>query len=125
MSQAIQQSINAPAVWLLHEIGLKQAYPFASRLGIELGEEDLNLSIALGGLHKGVSPLKMAQAYAVFANNGKYNTAHLIREITDTDGQIIYSHRSENKQVITTRTANAMTKMLQSVVSQGQVVGHG
>lgn len=119
MSLALQKSINAPAVWLLNETGLKQAHEFASRLGIELDQEDFNLSIALGGVHKGVSPLKMAQAYSVFANDGRFNTAHLIREIRDTNGRIIYAYRPENKQVITSNTANTMTMMLQHVVSQG------
>ncbi|SHN73582.1 penicillin-binding protein 2A [Paenibacillus sp. ov031] len=119
MSQAIENSINAPAVWLLHKTGLGRAHQFAGRLGIELGKEDLNLSIALGGLHKGVSPLKMAQAYSVFANNGKFNTAHLIREITDSRGRKIYAFKPENKQVISTSTATVMTGMLQDVVSQG------
>ncbi|WP_373561702.1 transglycosylase domain-containing protein [Paenibacillus sp. LK1] len=119
MSQAIENSINAPAVWLMHETGLGRAHQFADRLGIELGKEDLNLSIALGGLHKGVSPLKMAQAYSVFANNGKFNTAHLIREIKDSCGRTIYVFKPENKQVISTSTATAMTGMLQDVVSQG------
>lgn len=119
MSQAIENSINAPAVWLLHETGLGRAHQFADRLGIEMGKEDLHLSIALGGLHKGVSPLKMAQAYSVFANNGKFNTAHLIREITDSRGRKIYAFKPENKQVISTSTATVMTGMLQNVVSQG------
>ncbi|WP_405158786.1 transglycosylase domain-containing protein [Paenibacillus sp. FSL H8-0283] len=119
MSQALQKSINAPAVWLLHETGLNDAHQFAARLGIELGKEDMNLSIALGGVHQGVSPMKMAQAYTVFANHGKLNTAHLIREITDSQGRTIFAHKSENKQVISSSTANAMTRMLQNVVSQG------
>ncbi|MET1171195.1 transglycosylase domain-containing protein [Paenibacillus amylolyticus] len=119
MSQALQKSINAPTVWLLHETGLNDAHQFAARLGIELGKEDLNLSIALGGVHQGVSPMKMAQAYTVFANHGQLNTAHLIREITDSQGRTIFAHKSENKQVISSSTANAMTRMLQNVVSQG------
>ncbi|MEK4277247.1 transglycosylase domain-containing protein [Paenibacillus sp. FSL R7-0026] len=119
MSQALQKSINAPTVWLLNETGLNYAHQFAARLGIELGKEDLNLSIALGGVHQGVSPMKMAQAFTVFANHGKLNTAHLIREITDSQGRTIFAHKSENKQVISSSTANAMTRMLQNVVSQG------
>ena len=46
------KSINAPAVWLLHEIGLKQAKGFAQRLGIQLQDEDMNLSVALEGFIK-------------------------------------------------------------------------
>ncbi|WFR62400.1 transglycosylase domain-containing protein [Paenibacillus amylolyticus] len=39
MTQALQKSINAPAVWLLHETGLNEAHQFAARLGIELGKK--------------------------------------------------------------------------------------
>jgi len=129
MMQAVEKSINSTAVWLVNENGLDEARQFAERLGIALGDEDRNLSIALGGLHKGVSPLKMAQAYAVFANGGKFNTAHLIRDITDAQGKKVYEYRPENKSVISSRTAAEMTKMLQRVVSQGtgkraRLIGH-
>jgi len=129
MMQAVEKSINSTAVWLVNENGLEEARRFAERLGIALGDEDRNLSIALGGLHKGVSPLKMAQAYAVFANGGKFNTAHLIRDITDAHGKKVYEYRPENKSVISSRTAAEMTKMLQRVVSQGtgkraRLIGH-
>lgn len=119
LSEALQQSINSPAVWLLNQIGLSEAKAFAQRLGIELQAEDMNLSIALGGVHQGISPMKMAQAYAVFANEGKFNKAHLIREIRDARGRVIYARRSEHKQVISRRTAQEMTHMLQQVVSHG------
>ncbi|GGH55602.1 penicillin-binding protein [Paenibacillus silvae] len=119
LSEALQQSINSPAVWLLNQIGLREAKGFAQRLGIELQAEDMNLSIALGGLHQGISPMKLAQAYAVFANEGRLNKAHLIREIRDAHGRTIYTHRSDHRQVISRRTAQEMTHMLQQVVSRG------
>ncbi|MCK6074731.1 transglycosylase domain-containing protein [Paenibacillus silvae] len=119
LSEALQQSINSPAVWLLNQIGLREAKGFAQRLGIELQDEDMNLSIALGGLHQGISPMKLAQAYAVFANEGRLNKAHLIREIRDAHGRVIYAHRSDHRQVISRRTAQEMTHMLQQVVSRG------
>ncbi|MDR6724205.1 penicillin-binding protein 2A [Paenibacillus amylolyticus] len=119
MTEALRKSVNAPAVWLLNETGMQRAQQFAAHLGIELGQEDLHLSSALGGLHQGVSPLKMAQAYTVFANQGRFNTAHLIREITDAQGRNIYVRKAENQQVISPNTANVMTAMLQNVVSHG------
>lgn len=119
MTEALRKSVNAPAVWLLNEIGMQGASQFAAHLGVELGQEDLHLSSALGGLHQGVSPLKMAQAYTVFANRGRFNTAHLIREITDAQGRNIYVRKAENQQVISPNTARVMTAMLQNVVSQG------
>ncbi|MEK3985209.1 PBP1A family penicillin-binding protein [Paenibacillus sp. FSL K6-3166] len=119
MNTALQKSINAPAVWLLKQVGISSARQFAAKLGIVLTEEDNHLSIALGGLHNGVSPLKMTQAYGVFANGGKLNEAHMVRTIMDSKGKVVYSHLSESRQVISQRTAEAMTMMLRNVVNEG------
>ncbi|WP_375104149.1 transglycosylase domain-containing protein [Paenibacillus sp. RS8] len=119
MSKALQKSVNAPAVWLLKQVGISSARQFAAKLGIVLTEEDNHLSIALGGLHKGVSPLKMTQAYGVFANGGKFNEAHMVRSITDAGGKVVYTHPTVSRQVISQRTADAMTTMLRSVVNEG------
>lgn len=119
MSKALQQSINAPAVWLLKQIGISYARQFAAKLGIELTDEDNHLSIALGGLHSGVSPLKMTQAYSVFANAGKFNEAHMVRIVKDSQGRIVYTHSAEQLQVISERTSEAMTTMLRRVVNDG------
>ncbi|KTD84249.1 hypothetical protein UQ64_26620 [Paenibacillus etheri] len=119
MNTALQKSINAPAVWLLKQVGISSARQFAAKLGIVLTEEDNHLSIALGGLHNGVSPLKMTQAYSVFANGGKFNEAHMVRTIMDSKGKVVYTHPSESRQVISQRTADAMTSMLRNVVNEG------
>jgi penicillin-binding protein 2A len=119
MIKALRQSVNAPAVWLLKQVGISTARQFAAKLGIVLTEEDNHLSIALGGLRNGVSPLKMAQAYSVFANGGKFNKAHMVRTIMDSKGKVMYTHRSESRQVILPRTAEDMTTMLRSVVDEG------
>ncbi|HEY4429920.1 MAG TPA: PBP1A family penicillin-binding protein [Paenibacillus sp.] len=119
MSSALQKSVNAPAVWLLKQVGISSARQFAAKLGIVLTEEDNHLSIALGGLHNGVSPLKMTQAYGVFANGGKFNEAHMVRMVMDSKGKVVYTHPSESHQVISQRTAEAMTAMLRNVVNEG------
>jgi penicillin-binding protein 2A len=119
MSSALQKSVNAPAVWLLKQVGISSARQFAAKLGIVLTEEDNHLSIALGGLHNGVSPLKMTQAYGVFANGGKFNEAHMVRSVMDSKGKVVYTHPSESRQVISQRTAEAMTSMLRNVVNEG------
>lgn len=53
MNTALQKSINAPAVWLLKQVGISSARQFAAKLGIVLTEEDNHLSIALGGFIMG------------------------------------------------------------------------
>ncbi|OMF86428.1 hypothetical protein BK146_27535 [Paenibacillus sp. FSL R7-0333] len=119
MRVALQQSINAPAVWLLKQVGVSYARGFAARLGMELAAEDNHLAIALGGLHSGVSPLTMAQAYTVFANGGILNKAYLVRSIRNSQNQVVYSHVAAPQQAISVRTAADMTTMLRQAVNEG------
>ncbi|WP_279630121.1 transglycosylase domain-containing protein [Paenibacillus protaetiae] len=53
MIEAVKESRNLPAVWMLNTIGLNTGIKFANKLGIELTDQDKNLSIALGGLTEG------------------------------------------------------------------------
>ena len=62
LQEALEESINVVAVKLLQEIGPREVIAYGKRLGIssfvEQGEKnDLNASLALGGLTKGTSPL--------------------------------------------------------------------
>ncbi|UVI30780.1 transglycosylase domain-containing protein [Paenibacillus spongiae] len=119
MAEAVRLSINSPAVWLLHEVGLSKAMRFAGALGIELGDRDESLGLALGGLHQGVSPLAMAQAYGAFANSGVLVQAHAVRMIKDSHGRVVYEHPLRAKQVMSQGTAASMTAMLRSAVETG------
>ncbi|GAB6154306.1 hypothetical protein JCM17380_30560 [Desulfosporosinus burensis] len=119
MQEAVRHSWNVPAVWLLNEIGVDSGVDFTERSGIPLEKEDHTLSLALGGLSKGVSPLQMAQAYGVFANLGVMNKAYAISKITTKEGSVLFQARPEAVQVTTSRVAYMMTLMLQDVVTNG------
>lgn len=119
MTQAVQRSINAPAVWLLSRIGLDYAMRFSARLGIELSPQDANLAIGLGGLRDGVTPLQIAQAYNVFANDGRYNDAHAIRYIQDRSGRVVYAYKPANREAMSAHAAGEMTALLTGVVENG------
>jgi len=119
MSQAIKESRNISAVWLLNEIGIGNGLKFAKNLGIELGPEDRNLSIALGGLTHGVTPLQMARAYSAFANGGKLYEPHSIVKIEDVNGKVIHQFDDKPEQVMKETTAHYMTELLSGVVQKG------
>ena len=71
--RAIESSQNIPFVEIMQELKPNISMDYLERLGITtLTEEDNNLSLALGGLQKGISPLEMAAAYAAIANDGQY-----------------------------------------------------
>ena len=119
MYEAMAQSINLPAVWLLNEIGLEKGIKSLERFGITLEQEDHYLGIALGGMHKGISPLQLAEAYSVFANEGKRRDGHLITKIVGPTGNVIAEHKSKTEKVTSNIIAKKMTSMLLGVVENG------
>ncbi len=119
MYQAVIESKNVPAVWLLNELGLEKGLDSSKRFGIPLEKGDRNLSLALGGLEKGVSPVNMAEAFAVFPNNGIRIESHVIRKIVDADGKIVAQWKEKKQRVTTKSVSDEMTAMLLGVVKYG------
>ncbi|WP_245855624.1 transglycosylase domain-containing protein [Paenibacillus rigui] len=120
MFDAVKKSINAPAIWLLNEIGLTKAMQFSENMGIPLDKtKDRNLAIALGGLTKGATPVQMAQAYGAFANNGVMNSTHAIIQIVNDKGEQVAAYKPEQKTVMSPKTAWYMTLLMQGVVEPG------
>ncbi len=119
MYEAVKDSLNVPAVWLLDEIGVEKGVDAAKRFGIPEDAINQNLALALGGTNEGVSPLTMAQAYAVFANGGERPEAHSITKIVDKDGETVAEWKGENTRVISKDVADKVTTMLLGVVQHG------
>ena len=88
LREAMVQSKNLVSVRLLDAIGVRYAREYASRFGFPLEQIPENLSMALGTAS--VSPLMMARAYAVFANDGFLVDPYFIDRVTDRDGKVIY-----------------------------------
>lgn len=89
LRSALGQSINIPAIKVLYLAGLRDSLQTARDMGIE-SLEDANrygLTLVLGGGE--VSPLEMAGAYGVFANNGVRNPTTGIVRIEDSRGNVI------------------------------------
>lgn len=123
MYESLQDSLNASTVWLLNEIGLEKGIDSLQRFGIPITDEDKYLGIALGGMHKGISPLKLAEAYSAFANDGKRHDGHLIEKIVGPTGNIIAEHKGNSTRVITKAVAKEMNSMLLNVVESGTGTG--
>jgi len=119
MFEAVRRSTNAPAVWLLNEMGVKTGISFAEKLGITFDKQDNNLAIALGGMTKGVTPLELAGAYSAFANGGYLHKTHAIRSIEDKDGTKIAEFKPSKSKVMSPKASYYMTELLKGVVEGG------
>ncbi|MBD9354496.1 penicillin-binding protein 1A [Methylomonas albis] len=84
---ALRESINLVSVRLLQEIGVSQAIDTAIRFGFDKEQLPGTLSLALGSGY--ASPLRMASAYAVFANGGFLVKPYLIERIEDHQGNVL------------------------------------
>ncbi|WP_096188231.1 transglycosylase domain-containing protein [Evansella halocellulosilytica] len=117
MYDAVKHSANAPAVWLLNELGLDFAREHLKTQNIEVGNE--GLAIALGGMETGVSPLQLAGAFRTYANHGEYSEPYFIREIYDRNGELVGERSVEAVEVLSPQTAWYMTRMLEAAIESG------
>lgn len=115
--KALQQSKNAPAVWLLNQVGIDYGKDYLEKVGMNLTEN--GLSIALGGLKEGVTPLDMVRSYRAFIHEGEIIEPHTIVNIYNQDGELVSHHEDETRQIFQPQTAWDMTRMLESVVEDG------
>ncbi len=134
---ALAKSMNVPSIKVLDGIGFDAAINRAAALlGITDQEEIRSTFPRLYPLGLGissVSPLKMARAFSIFANQGKETTAISIRSIEDRNGKIILEPekvlRTQQKkkgsaiQVISPQNAYVMTDMLKRVITDGTLAG--
>lgn len=123
MFEAVIESKNIPAVWLLNEIGIQKGLDSAEKFGIPMEEGDRKLGLALGGLERGTSPLQMASAYSVFVNDGKRTDAHVITKIINANGTEVAAYKKKETKVTTKKIAKDITTMLKGVVDNSEGTG--
>lgn len=127
---ALTRSYNVPTIKLAREVGVDKIIANAEKMGITTLVDsgpysDANLAMALGGLSKGVSPIEMAAAYAVLANNGTYHKPVALLKIVDRDGKILYEAEPYSKQVINEKAAYMTVNMMEDVFTSGTAGGMG
>lgn len=93
LRSALRQSINLVSIRLLQDVGIPYALETAMRFGFSRDQLPTTLSLALGSGN--APPLKMAAAYAVFANGGFSVKPYLIERIEDHSGAVVFQANPE------------------------------
>ncbi len=119
MRTAVRNSLNTTAVRLLEEIGIDAGVEYLNRMHIPTESSDSNLSLALGSMTYGVTPVELAAAYVPYANGGVYHEPFCVERIVSSSGDIVFEREVTSERVISEQNAFLMTSMLQSVVSSG------
>ena len=127
---ALEVSSNIVACKVMSEVGPDNAIDFMRSLGItslvkasETSSEeknDTNLSVALGGVTSGISPLQMAAAYAAIANDGVYISPTFYTKVEDSSGNIVIQSNQETKRVFSEGNAYVMKNLLKQPVEGSQ-----
>lgn len=116
---ALKSSLNIPAVKVIESIGVAAARKYLTAVGIELDDRDWNLSLSLGSMTYGASPVQMAAAYVPFANGGTFYAPYFIERITDRSGTVVYQHQDSGNRVLSPQNAYLLTDLMRTVITSG------
>jgi cell division protein FtsI (penicillin-binding protein 3) len=137
IADALAKSSNVGAIKLGLMVGNDSMYDFMKRLGfgsrtgIDLAGESPGLlrpvarwqpssmgSLAIGQ-EVAVTPLQMAAAYSVLANNGSWIKPHIVRELRGPDGTVTYQAKIEARPALKAETCAALRTMMEGVTLRG------
>jgi penicillin-binding protein 1A len=116
IQRALELSINVPAVKTWMMVGANHVVDFAKRCGIT-SDIPRYPSTALGAA--GVSPMEMAGAYNVFANQGVYVKPRLVRRIVDQTDRVLEEQLPELSEATQAQVAFELAHVMRGTIDRG------
>ena len=121
LRRALAKSKNMVSIRILKSVGAKYGQTWVTRFGFEASKHPAYLTMALGA--GSVTPMQMADGYAVFANGGYRVNPILVDRVTDNRGVLLskarYTPLDESMRAIDARNAFVMSSLLQEVTRSG------
>ena len=121
LRRGLAKSKNMVSIRVLQSIGPGYAQEWVPRFGFEADKHPAYLTMALGA--GSVTPMQMADAYAVFANGGYRVNPMLVTRVTDSKGRTLVEAKpqplEESMRTLNARNAFVMTSLLQEVTRSG------
>lgn len=121
--QALNMSLNIPAVKVMQRYGIDKSIEAANELGIDTidKDQDYGLSLALGAAEAKL--VDMTHAYAAYANAGDQKTIALEEEIESKYNQVIYTNQQKSKQVMSEEGAYLISSVLSDDAARSRIFG--
>jgi len=121
LRRGLAKSKNMISIRVLRSIGTKYAQDWVTRFGFDADKHPAYLTMALGA--GSVTPMQMADGFAVFANGGYRVNPMLVLKVTDSRGHALAQYRpavlNESMRAIDARNAFMMSSLLQEVTRSG------
>ena len=122
---ALTTSQNIPFIKVMAELTPQKSIEYMEKMGISSlvhasdnkEHNDENLSLAIGGMTYGVSPLEMAAAYASVANDGTYIEPTFYTKVEDSNGKVVLEPNQKTEKVCSAETAYIIKNLMQSVIN--------
>ena len=112
---ALEESLNSATSRVAYAVGLDRILEMAKKLGF--GDLPPYPSIILGGA--AVSPMQVANAYAIMADEGLAVPSYAVTAVVDQSGKVIEGHDLKAEQVLSPELAYMMDFMLEQVINRG------
>lgn len=115
---ALARSLNLVSIRVLQSIGIDYATKYISQFGFTPSQLPQNLTMALGTAD--ITPLQVANGYAVFANGGYRVNPYLIQQVQDANGKVIFQYKaSAPTPVISPEVDFLIVNAMKSVIQSG------
>ena len=125
--EALARSLNLPTVRLYSAFYKEDPVTnYLEKMGAEgLTESDkTNLATAIGGMTYGLSVTENTSAFSTFANKGEHKKAHIIEEIENNDGELVYKADFSPVKVFEESTSYLIVDMLGDVINKSYGLSH-
>jgi stage V sporulation protein D (sporulation-specific penicillin-binding protein) len=134
--EAVYNSCNPAFVKVSQSLGIDRfysyvkAFGFMEKTGIELKGEaksqfqskpkEIDMAVASFGQRFTITPLQLATAYTALVNGGKLMKPRLIKELTDSEGNVVEKYEPQVvRTVISEQTSKTVRDILEGVVAKG------
>jgi penicillin-binding protein 1B len=122
---ALAHSLNNATIQLGQMVGFDNVAALGRAAGVTSARGTPSVSI---GAYD-ATPIDMAGAYTIFANNGVHLNPWMLASVRNTNGDIVSDFSSEGKQVLDPRVAYLTQSLLEGALNygtaSGAVRGHG
>lgn len=120
LRHALSKSLNVATIQLAERVGYRSVVEMARSAGF--GEEiQPTPAVALGAYES--TPLDIAAAYTLFANQGIYVEPHMVSYVLGDGGARIYSHTPVIRRALSPQVAYLMVNLMEEVVRSGTGAG--